>query len=505
MASMSRQSVLIFLSNVLGSLVGFATMFLILRYMDQGNVVLGIVAFGMGFAGLFSSINNLGFAQAHIKRISEGKDLAECNGTYIFIKLVLTSIYVGVVLTVVYLWTHLLRNGFESNFHRISIFVFMAYWAFFSFSNIFVTTFIGRKQIAKSQIVQITMHLSRFTGILIVIFLTLGVIMLMWSYAFGMLAAILVGLLLFRGTPVSMPSMEYLKSYTRFAFPLAISSILVIAATNMDVVIIQYFWGAIKVSYFFAAQRIWIMILSIGTAVATVIFPYLSQKHSTNQEEQANRIALLAEKYIAMITIPIVLFIITFTGQVVHVLLADSMLPAILTIQIMSISGVIYALNLPYDMLLMGIDRSDISGKLSSTRALLNISLSFLLVSPSIMGLSLFGLGPAGSAIASLITMLVITTIARYVAWKKTGISSDFRFLKHFNAAMLSSVILIFLGTSWATRWYTLSLLALLYLGVYAMILYAIGGLKKDDIALILDTLNPLKMLNYIVDELRGK
>ncbi len=505
MASMSRQSVLIFLSNVLGSLAGFATMFFILRYMDQGNLVLGTIAFGMGFAGLFSSINNLGFAQAHIKRISEGQDLARCNGTYIFLKLVLTSIYIIVVLCVIYTWTNIIGNGFESSYQLISIYLFMIYWALFSISSIFISTFLGQKHIAKSQLIQLSIHVSRFTAIVVVIFSALGIIILMWSYSFGILIGIFIGIILFRGIPISMPTRSYLKSYARFAYPLAISSVLVIAATNIDVVIIQYFWGAVKVSYFFAAQRIWIMILSIGTAVATVLFPYLSHKHASKQLLQANKIALLAEKYIAMITIPIGFFIISFTGLVIPILLSSAMMPATHTIQIMTLSGIVYALNLPYDMLIMGIDRSDISGKLASGRAIINIFLSFLFVSPAIFGIELFGLGPVGSALASLISMLLLTVVVRHTAWKKTGISSDPRFLMYIDAAIISAIFIIFAGTSWATRWYTLSLLGLLYLGLYAAILYVIGGLKKDDVSLILDTVNPLKMIRYIGDEIRGK
>jgi len=505
MASISRQSVLIFLSNVLGSVVGFATMFLILRYMDNGDMVLGTIAFGMGFAGLFSSILNLGFPQAHMKRISEGKDPSRCIGTYTLIKLLLTFVYIAVILSVVYLWTGVLGNGFESEDQRISIYIFMAYWAFFSITHIFVSTFIGQKYVAKSQLIQLSIHISRFTAIVIVIFSALGIVMLMWSYSIGMLAGIFVGILLFRGVRISRPSMEYMKSYARFAYPLAISSILVIAATNIDVVIIQYFWGAAKVSYFFAAQRIWIMIISIGTAVATVLFPYLSQKHAQNQMFQAKNTALLAEKYIAMTTISIAVFIISFTGPIVHVLLADSMLYAIPIIQIMAISGIVYSMNLPYDMLIMGINRSDISGKLASGRAIINISLSLILVSPAILGIPLFGLGPVGSALASLITMILLTAIERYIAWKKTGILSDFRFLRYATSALSVSIILLLVGTSWATHWYSLSILALLYLALYALILYLIGGLSKADINLLLDTANPLKMIRYIVDEIKGK
>ena len=78
-------------------------------------------------------------------------------------------------------------------------------------------------------------------------------------------------------------------------------------------------------------------------------------------------------------------------------------------------------------------------------------------------------------------------------------------FLKHLSAAFISSIILNLVDTSWATHWYTLSLLGILYMGLYALILYAIGGLEKDDISLILDTANPFKMFRYISDEVKDR
>jgi len=46
-----------------------------------------VIGFAISFLALFSVISKLGHPQAHIKRISEGKDLRSCIETFITIKI----------------------------------------------------------------------------------------------------------------------------------------------------------------------------------------------------------------------------------------------------------------------------------------------------------------------------------------------------------------------------------------------------------------------------------
>ncbi len=77
---MARKSFLIFLNMIAGSILGYLALFFILRYMGPGDY--GIIGFGIAFVGMFAFISDLGFNFAHVKRISEGRDLEECIGTF---------------------------------------------------------------------------------------------------------------------------------------------------------------------------------------------------------------------------------------------------------------------------------------------------------------------------------------------------------------------------------------------------------------------------------------
>jgi len=61
---------------------------------------------------MFNVIADLGFSAAHVKRISEGKDLGECIGTYATIKILLTVVMVALVISGIAIWKYVLHNEF---------------------------------------------------------------------------------------------------------------------------------------------------------------------------------------------------------------------------------------------------------------------------------------------------------------------------------------------------------------------------------------------------------
>ena len=54
-------------------------------------------------------------------------------------------------------------------------------------------------------------------------------------------------------------------------------------------------------------------------------------------------------------------------------------------------------------------------------------------------------------------------------------------------------------------RWYELLGVAALGMGIYFSILFLLREVKREDLALFMDTLNVKKMLGYIKDEMKGK
>ena len=140
---LARKSGLIIGSNMLGALLGFAGLYYVSRLMGPG--ALGILGFGMGFIGLFGFLSDFGFSSAHIKRVSEGKDMGTCNGTFATVKIVLSIILVIVGFIAIFVWKNVLHKQLTT-YEELVISVLLIYFALDNISNIFVTTFMAQKK-----------------------------------------------------------------------------------------------------------------------------------------------------------------------------------------------------------------------------------------------------------------------------------------------------------------------------------------------------------------------
>jgi len=123
-----RKTFLIIMSSYLTHIIGLVGV-VILAKVWAGYAVdaLGIIGFAMSFVALFGVISELGFGQAHIKRISEGKDLGTCIGTYIAIKIFLTAIFVTLIFAAIFIWRNYLNGGFTDATTESIIHVFILY------------------------------------------------------------------------------------------------------------------------------------------------------------------------------------------------------------------------------------------------------------------------------------------------------------------------------------------------------------------------------------------
>lgn len=498
----SRQSALVFINNILSAFVGYIAMFAVVRFM--GKEALGIAAFAISFVALFSFITNLGFDSAHIKRISEGKDVGRCNGTYISIKLVLLGLFIFIVFLSLYIWTGLMGNGFETKTHENAIYPAILYWSLFGLLSVFISTFNGRREIARSQSLIFINNFTRSSLMIIVAVFSLGVIALVNAYVAGALVAILIGLYMFRKMPVSMPDKKYAKSYLKFAIPISIASSAIIIASNTDVVMIQWFWSSLDVADYYAAKKIAMLLTMIGISISTVLFPAMSKMHSKGDLEGVKDITLRTERYLSMFVFPVMFFIIIFPDKILN-LLSRQMESAIPTLQILVIFYTLVVINSPYSSQLPALNRTDISGKIGVIRAFMNIGLNLIFIPKSLMGIPLLGMGAMGAALATLITFLVTTVNLRFAAYKLTGAILDKRIMLHISSAILTSILFLLIDTSWVRSWYTVAFISVLFMVVYMGILYLIKELKKEDIEVFIEAFHPGKMIKYIGGEIRQK
>ena len=539
---LSRKSALIVAVNILSGFIGWIGLVVIARLWGGfAPTAVGIIGFGMAFVGLFNVIADLGFSAAHVKRISEGKDLGECIGTYAAIKILLTGIMAALVIGGIAIWKYVLHNEFFDATKESVIYIFLLYYIFSNLTLIALQTFIGRKEIAK---VEVPMAFEPFVRVPLMILVALagatGIAMiapeldineitpvtwpaflspiqtfiaahavgaLAMCYVIGFGAVFLVATWLLRRYPIKRYNKELAKSYLVFALPVMLLSITSIISLNVDKVMLGYFWTFKEVGYYFSVQRITILLLAVPTAVGTVLFPTISEYHARNNVAGIKEVTHSAERYISMVAIPLIAFVIIFPEPIINIVLSSAFLPAASTLAMLAIYVFILSLTRPFSSLIIGINRPDIAAKIGVGICIVNIGLNYLFI-PEWGLLSPFGItGPVGAATATAMSQLVGFVGLRVAAMRLTGIKlMQTNTPRHIVAGVVMGIGLYCLNSLVPlVRWYHLIGFALVGIAVYVGVLFIIREFKKRDLEFFLDLAHPVGMRDYIKSELKGK
>jgi O-antigen/teichoic acid export membrane protein len=496
---------------------------------------LGVIGFAMSFLSLFQIISDLGFSHAHVKRVSEGKDLGTCIGTFATIKILLTSIMVLVIFISIYLLKNVFHSGFYDATTESVIYVLILYSIFTSLSGIAIKTFVGKREIAKLQIANMFENIIHVP--LSIIVALAGVNVMGWAispavvwpeflqplqrflsehatgslaitYVFGIMGTFLVGIWLMRNNPIKKPNKIFAKNYSVYALPIMLSSIIAIISTNIDKLTIGFFWTSVEVGYYFTVQRVLTFMIILSTAVSTVIFPSISSYHAEKNFKKIKETTLLAERYISMVLIPPVIFIIVMVVPTIKIMLDEAFVPAAPVLIVLAIWAFIYGISTPYSNLIGGIDKPDILAKISALTCTTNIVLNFLIV-PKNGILSSVGInGPTGAALATVIAFFISYVGYRFMSKKLLNITIlQSHTIRHIFAGLVMGGILYLLiyQTSLFSivRWYTLLFFAIFGLVIYLAILFLLKEFKKQDLIFFLDLLNPKGMFRYVKSELK--
>ncbi|MEM0467008.1 MAG: flippase [Candidatus Thermoplasmatota archaeon] len=507
----ARKSTIIMFSDLTDALLAYVAIFFIARYMHPSDY--GIIGFAMGYIGLFTIVNSLGFDEAHIKRVSEGKqDLGTCIGTFLVTKLGLVSFMAALTVGSIFFWKFIAGRGFETPEHELAVYIILLYFIFERVATIFQTTYTGETKIAKTYIPKLLSTVLRTVGIIFVALeaqaFDFGAIELAWAYVFGHLFLLISSIILFRKYPIKKPTLACFKSYSQFAFPLIIVSAAAAIMNNVDKVLIQLFWSAEDVGYYYACSRISGFIVVAAAGLGTILFPTIAYHHEKNDAEGIRQIMHQAERYISMFTFPLVVGLVVLAEPAIHILLSDKYYPAIPVFRILPFFSFFYALTIPYNSQLLGMNKPHLVRNRIIVMFIINLVLNIILIPKDIqsLGITCAGLGMVGAALSLMISYFIGLIYYIISAYKLIGLKFNLRIVLHGGAAGIMGAVLWWISASNVIiidKWYELLAVGLLGSGVYLGILAILKEFTKKDLIFILDTLNIKKMLSYIKKEIR--
>jgi O-antigen/teichoic acid export membrane protein len=373
MSLIARKSFLITVSKVTAQFIGWIGLAVLAKLWGGfAPDAIGIIGFAMSFIAMFDLIADLGFYQAHVKKVSEGKDLGTCIGTFAVIKIMLTTLMVGVALLSIFVWKNILHQQFYDATTETVVYVMILYYVLADLTQIATVTFEAKKEIAKRELTYIFESIK--TPLIILVAVagvgTLATIQpavpwpeflsplqkflashavgsLAMTYVFAILASFIVGFWLLRKYPVKKPDWKLGKEYAAFALPIMLISVIGVISVNIDKIMLGFFWTATEVGYFFSMQQIMQMLMILHIAVGTVLFPTFSEYHSKKDFQKIITAVRASERYISMVMIPPVVVFIIFPNPVIGTILSDAFYPAASTLIVLSVYVYILSLTRP--------------------------------------------------------------------------------------------------------------------------------------------------------------
>lgn len=510
---LGRKSLLLTAQNIITGLIGYVGLLFILRY--SGLQPYGILTFALSFVGLFSFILDMGFSSANIKRISEGMDFERAITTYFIIKVVLAVIFVGVVLFSIEFWEAFLHGSFRTVYEKYDFYILIFYYIFQSFVVYYQSIFNAKTFAAIMSIPPFIEALVRNSLLIISIIFTIKymrspdefslVMAVIWVFSY---AVYLLAFLPFAtGWKFKRPTIEDFRKYYTFAIPVSISLILGSISGNISVIIIESFFGSYYVGAYGSIMKIVSYVTVISSSLGSLILPTLSFLHSNGKEREYRETILQYERYISLIVLPLIIFMVIFSKEVLN-LWTSLLIPFNSTLIALSIMVYINGINAPYSNHFNAIGNPKYLMYLGFFSTFIVITLDIILIPKSIYGFLLPGLNVLGAAISSLASTLIIFFIVRIKVGKTIGIYFDRSIPKQIFVSIITGIIFFYIASMNilpTLQWWAL---AIWLSGIYAIffsLLVVTKSLSKQDLQIILEAINPLKMISYIMEEIKNR
>jgi O-antigen/teichoic acid export membrane protein len=499
----ARRSLLIVISTIVTSLLAFVGLYAMTNYL--GKDVYGNISWVLATLGTLNVVADLGFGSAHIKRVSEGLDEGDCISTYTVIKVALTVFMVVFVLVALLLWNNVLGGSMSSDTWNL-VTLFVLYYIMYDIASIATVTFTARMETTKAQLVFIVDPLIRIPLIVFISINHMTMNEIAYAYVFAAMGVLLVSIFLLRRGDLRWKKPTLFRSYLKFALPISLIAIAGAITGNLDKILIGYFDTPSNVAYYSSSQTLLGTLGVIGSAVATLTFPSFSRLHSEGNIETIRKVTHAAERYISMIGIPVATLIIIFPTEVAVALFGGQFAPAGDTLRFLAITMTLTLLNQVYTTQVLGVNRPDISARITLGTFVLNVVLMLIFIPDSLFGIKMLGMSYTGAAIASVMTALAVFLSIRLIVRRLTGTKSNPRILRHLLAGVCAGFLIAGLDQVFPLEgMFRLIVFSAVTLVGFFAALAAMKEFTRDDITYLLDLINPGKMISYMGDEMKNK
>lgn len=521
---------------MVGALIGAIVLYFVGRYVPPASV--GMFSLAVSLVAIALPVASLGLDAAHIKRVSEGRDLGTALTTYGIIRIGLVILFALLAIIATVAWDR--TYGFVDATTFSVVLVAVGYQALSQLRLIPATTFNALRETAKAQAMTLAEHILRLPLIILVALIAgfaagsavpfagvvrgfvdlLGIdeplsvegsallfgLANLLPVAFSL--AVGIAVLAWHRYPAGLYDRPLAKSYFQFGLPLGILSISTAALSQMDVLMIGYFWSATDVGYYYVAQRLSSLLLVVPSAVALLFFPTLSELVAKGDGPGADRVAMEVQRFTSMIVIGGGLFFVIYAYEGIHIFVGDPYLPASPVVAALALYVIIYGIVMVPTNVVLAHGKSGQAALVGAATVAVNFLLNTILIPTSILGVPLLGLRATGAALATVLSQSLGLLLMLYLAWRVSGrVHLGLPTFRHLLAAGATGALLWMLKVPTllgpANRAWELAGVGLFGVLLYVGLLLLLRELNSRDLRALRGILHPQEMVQYLRLELQ--
>lgn len=442
-----RKVFLNLLSSLAGSGAGMVSLAVCMHLLGaEGVRIRGVIAFSAAMVGFASLLTETGFTNAHVKRVSEGKDLARCVGTYGAIRILQSLLLAGLFAPVVLSETVFRAVAGDDpaagagRVERMVLAVTVLSVVLNQVGDIWRQTYAARRDVVHQRFPVV---LGSWLQVPAAIF-ACGVLPvsektpLWWALANLVSPAVTLAYYLFwtKRLPAALPTRESFRSYSRFAAPMTVSGAFLSIQLHFDKWFLKRWAGYDAVGLYELCQKV-VQTLDrqILAQMGNLVLSKMSELAAVGKRAEIGALAHLTERYLSFVAVLPTVVMAAAAAPVLTLLYGAPAAGGADAFAVLAFCGLVGALNRPYVQVIAGMDRPGYFAFFGGAMAVLDVLLNVVFIPRTFAGLPMLGLGITGAAVSTLLVGLAGTVLNRRAASALAGMGPVFRSWRRHAAA----------------------------------------------------------------------
>lgn len=385
-----RGASLVFVFSMFGNLIGYILRVALFRSLTVSDFGLFYAVFA--FISLIAFIQDLGFSAILSKFIPEflvKKQFWKIKSSIIF--LLIEQFVVGLIAFVpLIIFADQIAALFFKNMTASPLLFWLALTNIITF-GIFVSIFQGFKKMGRFSIAQVLQNTVVVIYVAILISTgMMGVVEVSVGYFIGALVCMISFFIFmltiksdgFRGflKVKTVWSSKLYKMLTIFALSIFIGNIAGAITNYTDTLTLTYFRSTEEVGFYQVALPTSQIPFAVSVSLMAILFPIISELWARKQKLLLSNGLMLILKFLLVISVPLAMIFIAFPDSVILLLFGGKSLPAVLSLQILSIGAVFLICSNLFSSTLIAIGKPFLNTKIVIFVSMFNLSFNLLLV-----------------------------------------------------------------------------------------------------------------------------